>query len=77
MKHLLALSSIVLLTACIPEPPKPNPADPVDEPSVLKQQIREFDDNADGTPDRIETYTYDANGNQLSYSRDNDGDGHA
>ena len=35
------------------------------------------DDNADGTADHIRSYTYDANGNLLTYSVDRDGDSNA
>ena len=33
------------------------------------------DNNGDGTPDEIKTYTYDANNNKTSFSYDNNADG--
>ena len=36
---------------------------------------RSTDTNADGNPNAIDTYTYDDNGNQLTYSPDNDANG--
>lgn len=42
-------------------------------PTLLRQTLS--DRNADGIPDSITTYTYDANGNETSETIDRDGDG--
>ena len=36
---------------------------------------RQYDYDADGTPDSFDTYTYDSNGNQIRAEYDSDGDG--
>ncbi len=84
-KILAILISSAAFSACMDDvdvtpdetvaPAPVDPVDPVDETPVLKQIDLEVDTNADGTPDYIETYTYDANGNLLSESYDDNGDG--
>jgi hypothetical protein len=45
--------------------------------SIMLAGSSSSDTNADGTADEINTYTYDSNGNQLTYSYDSDGNGTA
>lgn len=78
MKKLLSLLFIIAFNYAMAQQVTADlqaPVQYVDSNTNLFSKVESYDGDLDGIPDYIGTYIYDANGNEISFTGDNNGDG--